>query len=368
MEVPFLSFEDSNKQIRSQVLAAFEAFYDGQQYIMGQKLQKFEEQFASFCNSNYCVGTGNGMDALYLALKALGIKKGDEVIVPALTFAATGLAVIHTGATPIFVDVIPETGNISPSQVKNAITSKTKAVIPVHLYGHPCQISEIMEIASTQGLFVVEDNAQAQGATFNRKRTGSFGHLSATSFYPTKNLGALGDAGAITTNDQTLYEKCLRLRNYGSSDKYIHDTFGTNSRLDELQAAILNIKLEYLERWNEERRTIARWYLERLSSLVQIKLPVEQEGYQHVYHLFTIQTEKRDELQTFLHQKGIGTLIHYPVPMHLQKVFADLSRNKKSFPVAERIAKTTLSLPIYIGLSETEVDYACQQIHQFFTS
>jgi dTDP-4-amino-4,6-dideoxygalactose transaminase len=352
--------------IRSEILNAFEAFYDGNYFILGKNVENFETEFATFCKSKYCVGVSNGLDALHICLKVLNIGKGDEVIVPSNTFIATVLAISYVGATPIFVEPSKSTFNIDPTKIEEKISKRTKAIVPVHLYGQACQMVEILEIAKKHKLFVIEDNAQAQGATCNGQITGSWGDINGTSFYPGKNLGALGDAGAITTNNEN-YEKIAKMfRNYGSEVKYHNEVVGFNHRLDELHATLLSIKLKKLNEWNVERQRVASWYFERLNSLDQVNLPFISPNSTHVFHLFVILSKCRNELMDYLKRQGIGTLIHYPIPPHLQKAYAHLGFDIGDFPISEEIANTCLSLPIYPGIKEVEVDYIAEKIKLFY--
>jgi dTDP-4-amino-4,6-dideoxygalactose transaminase len=286
----------------------------------------------------------------------LDIKAGDEVIVPSNTYIASWLAVSYVGATPVPVEPNENTFNISPEKIKDAITSKTKVIMPVHLYGQACEMDAIMKLAGENNLYVLEDNAQAQGSSYNGKLTGSFGHINATSFYPGKNLGAYGDAGAVTTNDDALAEKVKVLRNYGSQKKYFNEVKGVNSRLDELQAAFLSVKINYLAQWNAERNTIANWYNEGFSSIKNVLIPQLAEGATSNYHLYVIRTERRDALAENLKKNGIGSLIHYPVPPHLQEAYRELGYKKGDFPLAEKIAATCLSLPIYPGMKKEQIE------------
>jgi len=352
--------------IKSEMQEAFEKFYDSYWYILGDRLKTFEKEYSIFNQVKYTVGTSNGLDALYLALKALGIKEGDEVIMPSNTFIATVLAVSYTGAKPVFVEPDIHTYLLDPSKIEEAITPFTKAIMPVHLYGQACDMENIMSIASKYSLKVIEDNAQAHGASFKGQITGSFGHVSGTSFYPGKNLGALGDAGAVTTNDAELAEKIQMLRNYGSKEKYRHEVIGHNMRLDELQAAFLSVKLKYLQEWTEQRREIANWYNVGLLGCEDLTLPFVHPDSTHVYHLYVVRTSKRDQLQEFLKEKGVGSLIHYPFPPHLQSAYQDLGFKKGDFPIAEELASTSLSLPIWPGLNKEEVESICHKIKSFF--
>ncbi|MDF2450177.1 MAG: aminotransferase [Bacteroidota bacterium] len=367
-QIPFLSFSKMHEETKLGIYEAFESVYESNYFILGDKVKIFEKFYADFNKTNYCIGVGNGLDALIISLRALEIGNGHEVIVPSNTFIASLLAISAVGAKPVLVEPCITTYNIDPALIENAITSNTKAIMPVHLYGQACEMESIMFIANKHKLFVIEDNAQAQGATYNGKLTGSFGNINGTSFYPGKNLGALGDAGVITTNDKALFEKGKRLRNYGSEKKYFNQVKGYNSRLDELQAAFLSVKLKHLEKWNKERNKIADQYNNLLNNNREIILPKIATKSTSVYHLYVIRTQKRDELQAYLTERGIGTVIHYPVPPHLQEAFSDLGYEKGDFPIAEEIAGTCLSLPLYPGLKEEEIEFICLTIKQFFNS
>lgn len=366
MNIPFLNFEPAHLAIKGEMQEAFDSVYDGYWYIMGKHLSQFEKEYAAFNQTHHAIGVSNGLDALYLALKALEIGEGDEVIMPSNTFIATVLAVSYTGAKPVFVEPDEKTYLINPDLILQAITPKTKAIIPVHLYGQACEMDKIMEIANQYGLKVIEDNAQAHGATFKGKLTGSFGHINATSFYPGKNLGALGDSGACTTDDAALAEKILMLRNYGSREKYKHEVIGHNMRLDELQAAFLSVKLRHLNEWTRQRQEIAAWYNEALAGIGDLILPEVGSYASHVYHLYVVRTQHRDKLQAFLTEKGIGTLIHYPIPPHLQKAYTDLGFKEGDFAIAEKLAKTSLSLPIWPGLTKAQVFLLAETLAEFF--
>ncbi|MFC5269355.1 DegT/DnrJ/EryC1/StrS family aminotransferase [Adhaeribacter terreus] len=366
MTIPFLSFEAQNKQIKPLIMQAIEEVFDSQWYVLGKAVKNFEAAYADFSQTQFCIGVANGLDALHIALKTLNIGPGDEVIVPSNTYIASWMAVSFVGATPVPVEPDPETYNLDPCKIEAAITSKTKAIMPVHLYGQACEMDAIMAIAKKYDLFVVEDNAQSQGATFNDKVTGSFGDINGTSFYPGKNLGALGDAGAITTNKSDLAQKAQSIRNYGSQKKYYNEVIGINSRLDELQAAVLNVKLPFLTEWTQQRQAAATIYYRELEGIEDLILPKIIIGATHVYHLFVIRTSKRDTLQAHLNRNGIGTLIHYPVPPHLQKAYQASGFNPGDFPIAESLANTSLSLPMYPGLTENEIVVVCNQIKSFF--
>ena len=364
MKIPFVSFRPMEKELDKELRAAFERVYNRSWYIEGEEDQKFEADFAKFCDSKYCVGVGNGLDALMLSLKAMGVGIGDEVIVPSNTYIATALAVTYVGATPIFVEPDIRTFNISPELIVNKITTATKAIIAVHLYGQACDMDSIMEIAKKYGLLVLEDGAQAHGALYKGRKTGSFGNMAAFSFYPGKNLGALGDAGAIVTNDAKLAEKVRALGNYGSDYKYHHIYKGNNSRLDELQAAFLAAKLPILDKMNEERRKIAKRYLSGIKN-PEIVLPYVNPDTVPVWHIFAIRTKRREALEKYLQDKEIGTNKHYPIPMHMQECYKDLGIKGGELPIAEEISATELSIPMYYGMTDEEVEYVIEAINAF---
>lgn len=364
MKVPFVSFLPMEKELDADLRNAFERVFENSWYIEGKEDKAFEEAFAEYCNTKYCVGVGNGLDALFLALKALGIKEGDEIIVPSNTYIATALAVTYVGATPVFVEPDIRTFNIDPTKIEASITDKTKAIMPVHLYGQPCDMDPIMEIAHKYNLYVIEDCAQAHGATYKGKVIGSFGIASGFSFYPGKNLGALGDAGATVTDNEEVAKKVRALGNYGSDYKYHHIYKGNNSRLDEMQAAFLSAKLPHLERMNVERRKIAKKYMEGIKN-PEVILPFVPEYANPVWHIFGIRCQRRDALEKFLNEAGIGTNKHYPIPMHLQECYKDLEFKKGDFPIAEEISSTELSLPMYYGMTDEEVQYVIDKINEF---
>ncbi len=332
-------------------------------YILGNEVASFEKAFSQYCGTNRCVGLNSGLDALVLAIRALGIGVGDEVIVPANTYIATVLGITENGATPRFVEP-DKYYNLDPYQIEASITPKTKAILPVHLYGQACQMDKIMEIAVKHGLFVIEDCAQSHASHYNKKMTGSFGDIGCFSFYPTKNLGAFGDAGAIVTNNDDLAEKVSMLRNYGSKVKYYNEIEGVNSRLDEIQAALLCVKLTHLDELTEERKKIANRYIQGIRNDAII-LPQTAAGADHVYHLFVIRTEKRDALQDHLKNVGIQTQIHYPVPPHLAECYQHLGYKKGDFPIAEQFAAESLSLPLYNGMTDEEIDYVINAVNKF---
>jgi len=362
VRIPFLSFEETNKVIKTEILNVFEEFFDRGWYVLGNYVTQFEHGYAEYNKVGHVVGVSNGLDALHISLKALNIGTGDEVIIPSNTYIATALAVSYVGATPVFVEPDINTYNIDPLKIEAAITSKTKAIIPVHLYGQACEMEAIMSIAKKYKLFVVEDNAQSQGASYNGRLTGSFGQINGTSFYPGKNLGALGDAGAVTTNDAELARKATVLRNYGSAKKYYNEVIGYNMRLDECQAAILSVKLKYLSEWTKQRQEIASWYNNALDGIPDLILPAIADKATHVYHLYVVRTKHRDKLQKHLSDNGIGTLIHYPVPPYLQEAYKHLGYKNGSFSIAEEIANTCLSLPLWPGLKAEDVDLISDSI------
>ena len=351
-----------HSQFREEMQQTFLRVYDSYWYIQGQELTQFEKEYAQLNQTQFAVGVSNGLDALVLALRSLNIGPGDEVIVPSNTYIATALAVSHVGATPVFVEPRMETYNINPELIPQVITKKTKAIMPVHLYGQACEMNAIMEIAKAHNLFVVEDNAQAHLSSYNGKLTGSFGDVNGTSFYPGKNLGALGDAGAITTNNKDLANRIKTLRNYGSAVKYYNEEIGYNNRLDELQAAFLRVKLNYLQEWTNQRKEIAQWYNEELQLKNDLVLPYVHERADHVYHLYVVRTSKREELQQELTNKGVQTMIHYPVPPHLQKAYKHLGYKEGDFPIAEEIARTCLSLPVWPSMKHGDIAHVAESI------
>lgn len=377
MNIPFVTFKHIEKELDKELRAAFERVYTRSWYIEGEEDKAFEEAFASYCGTKYAVGCGNGLDSLMLSLKALGIGAGDEVIVPSNTYIATALAVTYTGAKPIFVEPDIRTFDINPELIESAITSITKVIMPVHLYGQACDMDPIVDIARKHNLYIVEDCAQAHGATYKGKKVGSFGTAAGFSFYPGKNLGALGDAGAVTTNDKNLADKVRTLGNYGSDYKYHHIYKGNNSRLDELQAAFLSAKLPTLEKVNENRRVTAKKYDDGITNHAVIK-PWVHPDCVPVYHIYGIRVKTeaeesgkaelgtgRTSLENFLNNSGIGTNKHYPIPMHLQKCYEDLGFHKGDFPIAEEISSTELSLPMYYGMRDEEVQYVIDKINEW---
>lgn len=364
MKVPFVSFLPMEKELNSEIRQAFDRVFKASWYIKGKEDESFERAFADYCGAQYCIGVGNGLDALMLSLKAMNIGEGDEVIVPSNTYIATALAVTYVGAKPVFVEPDIKTFNINPSLIEDAITDKTKAIMPVHLYGQACDMDRIMDTARKHGLRVVEDCAQAHGATYKGQKVGTFGDAAGFSFYPGKNLGALGDAGAVVTNDKDLADTIRALGNYGSDYKYHHIYKGNNSRLDELQAAFLSAKLPHLDRMNEERRSIAEMYTEGIKNEKVVK-PYVNPVCVHVWHIYGIRCVERDALEMHLNNKGIGTNKHYPTPMHMQECYQDLDILKGSLPIAEEISATELSLPMNYGMSVEDIQYVIDSVNEF---
>ncbi|MGD0784515.1 MAG: DegT/DnrJ/EryC1/StrS family aminotransferase [Sedimentisphaerales bacterium] len=359
--IPFLNLKRQHDQVRHQIQKAINKVIDSEWYILGEEVKLFENQFAKYCNVRHCVGVGNCLDALHLILRGYNIGNGDEVIVPANTYIATVLAVNYAGATPVFVEPDERTYNINPALIEKAITSKTKAILCVHLYGQPVDMDPIISIASRYNLKVIEDAAQAHGAVYKNRKVGSLGDAAGFSFYPSKNLGALGDGGCVTTNDPELVERIRSLRNYGSTQKYYNIYKGFNTRLDEIQAAILKVKLDYLDKWNLERQKIASIYTEELKD-TGLVLPLVPDFAEPVWHLFVIRSLNRDRIQLELSNAGISTLIHYPIPPHLQKAYEDMKLTKGAFPITERIANEVLSLPLWIDLTKDELHYIIDTI------
>ncbi|MBN2072874.1 MAG: DegT/DnrJ/EryC1/StrS family aminotransferase, partial [Actinobacteria bacterium] len=331
------------------------------EFVLGSDLKEFEKEFAGFCESQYSVGVSSGMDALIIALKALGMGPGDEVITVPNTFIATVEAISHAGAKPVFVDASEEDYNIDPALIENKITGKTRAIIPVHLFGQPADMDKIMDIARKNGLFVIEDACQAHGARYGGRRVGTFGEIGAFSFYPGKNLGAYGDGGAVVTSNKELYEKMRILRSHGESGKNRHDIIGATNRLDNLQAAVLRVKLKYLDKWNSMRAGNAAIYREYLRSL-DVIVPREISGRQHVYHLFVIRVKDRGKVTKALSERGVAFGIHYPKPVHLQEAYKFLGHSKGDFPVSEMLADEIISLPMFPELTEKQIKYVCDSI------
>jgi dTDP-4-amino-4,6-dideoxygalactose transaminase len=362
VKVPFLELKPAYNELRAELDAAYRRVMDSGWYILGNELEAFETEFAAYCGVKHCVGVGNGLDALHLILRGYGIGQGDEVIVPSNTYIATWLAVSYAGATPVPVEPDVKTYNLDPSRIESAITRHTKAVMPVHLYGQPSDIDPILAIAKEHDLKVIEDAAQSQGARYKGRRTGSLGNSAGFSFYPGKNLGAFSDAGAVTTNNDELADRVRALRNYGSKKKYYNDFKGFNSRLGELQAAFLRVKLPKLDAWNDRRRRVARRYLKDLKDSPSVTLPFVPEWAEPVWHLFVIRHSWRDILQEHLTEAGIGTLIHYPVPPHRSGAYADHKISLNGLPVAEQLSETVLSLPMGPHLTDDQVSFVVNRL------
>ena len=363
VSIPFVDLKSQYKKIKEEVLAEISQALDGMQLYLGKNVQTLEADFAKFCGTDFAIGVGSGTDALHIALRASGLGPGDEVITVANTFIATVEAIILAVAKPVFVDINPETYNIDTAQIEQAITDKTRAILPVHLYGQPADMDPILELARKYKLIVIEDACQAHGAEYKGRRTGSIGDVGCFSFYFSKNLGAYGEAGIITTSNPEIAKMCRMIRDHGQSAKYYHSVVGFNARLDELQAAVLNVKLPRLEEWTEKRRSLAQAYNDNLPA--ELVRPVEMPWARHVYHLFVVRTDKRDELLAWLQSKEIGVGMHYPVPIHLQEAWSSYGGEEVSLPVTEKITGEILSLPMCPELSFEEVDYVCNCIREF---
>lgn len=364
MKIPFVSFLPMEKELSDDIRNSFNRVFARSWYIEGVEDKAFERAFAEYCGAKYCIGVGNGLDALILSLKAMDIGAGDEIVVPSNTYIATALAVTYVGATPVFIEPDIKTFNINPDLIETAITTKTKAIMPVHLYGQACDMDQILRIAKKYGLRVVEDCAQAHGATYKGQKVGTFGDAAGFSFYPGKNLGALGDAGAVVTNDKMIADKVRALGNYGSDYKYHHIYKGNNSRLDELQAAFLSVKLPHLERMNVVRRRIAQMYTEGIKN-PKIITPYVNPDCVPVWHIYGIRCAERNSLEKHLNDRGVGTNKHYPIPMHLQECYKELNMPLGSFPIAEEISSTELSIPMFYGMTEKAVQYVINAINEF---
>ena len=368
MKIPLVDLKAQYRAIKKEIDRAIFGVIKSSKFVLGENVKKFEEEFAKFCNAKYAIGVGNGTDALYLTLRTLGIKKGDEVITSPFTFIATAEVIANLAAKPVFVDIDPETYNIDAKKITKAITRRTKAIIPVHLYGQPSDMSSILKIAKKYKLFVIEDAAQAHGARYKGKRVGSIGDVGCFSFFPAKNLGAYGDAGMVVTNSQKIAETLFVLRDHGranrGTNKYIHQTEGVNSRLDELQAAILRVKLHHLPKWIKNRQRNAKTYDSFLEKIIGIKIPRIKAGFESTYHLYVIRAQNRDELQKSLKKIGIATGIHYPIPLHLQPAFKYLGYEKGDFPETEKVAKEILSLPMYPELNKKQIKFVADSIQK----
>jgi dTDP-4-amino-4,6-dideoxygalactose transaminase len=371
--VPFFDLTRQYERIKGEILTATQRVYGKGRFILGKEVSAFEKEFSHYCGVRYGVGVGSGTDALYLALKAADIGEGDEVVTVANSFIATALAISFTGAKPLFVDIDFKTYTMDPNSLELLLKRqrakgsrrKIKAVLPVHLYGHPADMDSIMEIANRYDLVVIEDACQAHGAKYGRRKVGSFGAMGCFSFYPTKNLGGYGDGGMVVTANQKYNQKLRLLRCYGEKKKYQYILKGHNSRLDEIQAALLRVKLKYLDQWNEERRRKAKLYTQMLFPLGVI-CPSEKKGVRHVFHLYAIQTKKRDSLQALLKKKGIDTLIHYPIPIPFQKAYQEMGYRKKDIPLTDQWSRKILSLPFFPEMKESEMEEVARQIKIYF--
>lgn len=363
--IPFLDMVSPYQELTSELDEAYHRVMESGWYIMGKELEAFEQEFATYCGAKHCIGVGNGLEALHLILRAYGIGEGDEVIVPSNTYIATWLAVSYAGAKPVPVEPLERTYNLDLLQIEGAVTSRTKAILPVHLYGQTADMDGIHQIAQKYGLKVIEDSAQAHGATYKDRKAGSLGDAAGWSFYPGKNLGAFGDAGAVTTNQDDLAEKVRRLRNYGSQVKYYNEVKGFNSRLDPLQAAFLRVKLKYLDGWNSRRQVVAQNYLSSLEAIPDLILPYTPDWASPGWHVFVIRHKKRDALQKYLTDLGIGTLIHYPIPPHLQPAYHELGFTEGAFPISEAIHREVLSLPMGPHLDNVSQQYVVDAVKNF---
>lgn len=365
MKIPFATVGPMHDEIKDELADAYKHVTDSGWFIQGRECEAFEKEYAAYIGTDYCAGTACGLDAILLILRAMDIGKGDEVIVPSNTFIATALAVSYAGALPVFVEPVIENYNIDAERIEEKVTSRTKAVIAVHLQGRPADMDAVNRVAQKYGLKVIEDAAQAHGAEYKGQKAGALSDAAAFSFYPGKNLGALGDGGAVTTDDKVLADKIRALGNYGSDMKYHHIYKGMNSRLDEMQAAFLRVKLKHLDRWNKRRQEIAKRYLEEIKNpLIVLPMP-DTEEFHHVYHIFAIRCDRRCELETYLSRNGIDTMRHYPVPMHLQEAYKDLGYAKGKFPAAEEISRTILSIPMYYGMTDQETGYVADMLNRF---
>ena len=374
MKIPLIDLKDQYLSIKLEIDQAIQEVLDSTSFILGEMVERFEQEFAEYCQAKYAVGVGNGTDALHLSLRACGVVKGDEVITVPNTFIATVEAITIAGARPAFVDIDPKTYNMDPGRLEEYIKlrlqdaggkNKLKAIIPVHLYGQPADMDSISEIAKRYGLKVIEDAAQAHGAEYKGRKVGGLGDVSCFSFYPGKNLGAYGDGGAVVTNDEEIATKVRMLRNHGRFKKYEHQFEGFNSRLDAIQAAILRVKLKYLDDWNRSRRKNAEFYNRSLKDVDGVVEPKVLEGMLPVYHLYVVQIERRDDLQTKLQEVGILTGIHYPITLHLQPAYSYLGKGKGDFPVAEDTAKGILSLPMFPELTKQQQEYIVEKMKKF---
>jgi len=366
LEIPFLDLKTQYQFIKDEILFSIENVLDNTSYVLGKPVKEFEENFAAAHNGKHCIGVSSGTDGNHMVLWALGIGPGDEVIIPVNTFIATAWGATLCGAKPVFVDCHPESYNIDPEKVEAAITPKTRAIVAVHLYGQPADMDPLREIASKHNLLLVEDCAQAHLSEYKGKKVGSLSLASSWSFYPGKNLGAYGEAGAVMTNDDELAKKFRMMRDHGTEKKYNHEIYGHNYRMESIQGSVLGVKLKYLSRWTEQRRKVAQQYDTLLKNVGDIIFPKEMPYAKHVYHLYVIQTTKRNELQSYLTSKGIGTGLHYPMPLHLQRCFSNLEYKRGDFPMAEQLAERCLSLPMFAEMTNEQIGYVVDAIREFF--
>ncbi len=366
MKIPFLDLQAASAEVADEVSSRWKAIVDRSDFVLGGEVDRFEREFATYCACSYAIGVASGLDALKLILRAMDIGAGDEVITAANSFVATALAISSVGAIPVLVDMDDRDFLIDIQSLEKAITPKTKAIMPVHLYGQVADMDPILALARTHGLKVIEDACQAHGARYKGRTSGSLGDAAAFSFYPGKNLGAFGDGGAVTTNDAALAERVRMLRNYGSPRRYHHDELGENSRLDTVQAAVLSVKLQRLEEWNAARRHVAARYAEGLKGVAAIRLPATNEYAEHVHHLYVVRTTRRDELMQHLQERNIGCIIHYPIPIHLQKAYTSQGWKTGDFPVSEKAANEILSLPLFPTLTNEQVDVVVEAVSDFW--
>ncbi|MBP9864930.1 MAG: DegT/DnrJ/EryC1/StrS family aminotransferase [Candidatus Omnitrophica bacterium] len=364
MNIPFNDLKIQYDALKTEFHQAIDRVLESQGYILGPEVEAFEKAFAAYCGTRYAVGVNSGTMALQLALLALDVKPGDEIITVAQTFIATAEAISWCGATPVFIDVEDKTYTLNPALIEKAITPKTRGIIPVHLYGHPANMRAVSDIAKRHGLFILEDAAQAHGAQFQAKRVGGFGEAACFSFYPGKNLGAFGEGGAVVTNDEKIALEVKKLRNHGGLVRYVHERLGFNGRMEAIQGAVLSVKLPHLDQWNENRRRNARLYHELLRGL-ELQLPIEAEGCQSVYNGYVIRSKKRDALQKFLSEAGIQTMIYYPVKIHLLDFYKHLGYREGSLPVTEALCAEGLALPVYPDMKEEQVRYVAETIRRF---
>ena len=364
MNVPFSDFSQQYQTVKDKIDKGLKNVFEKGNFILGEEEKAFEAQFARYCDSKYAIGVNSGTDALYLALGALNITVGDEVIIPTYTFIATALCISYTGAKPVFIDIEEETYNIDPNKLEETITEKTKAIIPVHLYGQPANMDEIEAITKKHNIAIVEDACQAHGATYKGEKTGSLGDIGCFSFYPTKSLGAFGDGGIVVTNNDDINQKIQMLRDYGRKDRYEHQIKGFNSRLDTIQAVVLSAKLEHLDEWNKMRGIQAAYYCQLLKEVSSITTPMIKENRTHVFQTFAIRVPNRDKICNEMKKKGVSVLIHYPIPIHLQEAYRDLGHNKGDFPVSEKIAGEILSLPMFPHISQEQIEYVCSSLKE----